>query len=380
MKQNCEPVKEISIYQLRQILERGQEVKIIDIREKHEFDTGCLPGALFVPIELLEKEAQRIIGDRDTPVVVYCRFGIKSLDAARMLKKLGYENVMSLREGFEGWLAQGFEIVGDSRLSLDQLQRYNRHILLREIGVEGQLKLLNSKVLIVGAGGLGSPCALYLAASGIGTIGIIDDDVVDVSNLQRQVIHRTEDVGRPKVESAKRSIKALNPDVNVLTYKERLTKDKALEIIRNYDIVIDGSDNFPTKYLLNDASYFAGVPDIFAGVFQFEGQISIFDPRNGGPCLRCIFPNPPPVGAVASCREAGILGVVPGILGIFQALEAIKMILGVGNPLKGKFLVFNALEMNTMVFNVRKNPSCKLCGNEPEIQELEEYPDYCESR
>lgn len=369
---------EISIHDLHWMLKNNLDVTIIDIREKNEIDTGYIKGALFIPYEALEKKAEELIRKKENPVIVYCGFGIKSLDAVRILRKLGFEKAMSLKEGFEGWRANGYEVEGDSRLTKDQLLRYSRHILLKEIGLEGQLRLLNSKVLIVGAGGLGSPCSLYLAASGVGTIGIVDNDVVDISNLQRQIIHRTEDAGRPKVESARRTIEALNPDVKILTYRERLTKEVAKDIIKDYEIVIDGSDNFPTKYLINDICFFSQIPDVFGGVFQFEGQISIFYPHGGGPCLRCMFPKPPPPHAIPSCSEVGILGVVPGIIGTLQALETIKMLLGIGEPLIGRFLSFNALNMNTTIFKVNKNPSCELCGERATIKEPEEYVQYCE--
>lgn len=372
-------VKEISIHELRKRIQNGERLFLLDIREKREIDTGYIKGAIFLELEKIREGVEEKIKEKDVPVVIYCGFGIKSLDAGRILKEMGYKDVYSLREGFEGWRAHGYEIESDSRLSSEELIRYSRHILLKEIGLEGQLKLLNSRVLIVGCGGLGSPSALYLAAAGIGTIGLIDNDCVDISNLQRQIIHRTEDVGKPKVESAKRTIEMLNPKVNVVTYNERLTKDNVLSIFREYDLVIDGSDNFPTKFLVNDACFFTGIPDVFGGVFQFEGQLSVFYPRGGGPCLRCLFPLCPPRNVVPSCSEVGILGVVPGLIGIFQALEAIKLLLGIGETLLGKFFTLDALTMNVSTYKAQRNPACPLCGKNPEIREIiEESPQVCE--
>jgi molybdopterin/thiamine biosynthesis adenylyltransferase/rhodanese-related sulfurtransferase len=380
MKKEGNEVYDISIHDVRKMMNNGRRLVLLDIREKQELETGYIRGAVFIPYDQVEKKIEDLIKDKDVPIIVYCGFGIKSLDAGRILKRLGYKEVYTMKEGFEGWRASGYEVEGDSRLSKEQIARYSRHILLREIGVEGQLKLLRSKVLIVGAGGLGSPCALYLAAAGVGAIGIIDHDVVDVSNLQRQIIHRTEDVGRPKVESAKEAIKRLNPDVEVITYSERLSKENGWEIFQDYDLVIDGSDNFPTKYLINDLCFFLGLPDVFGGVFQFDGQISVFYPKAGGPCLRCFFPEPPPQGFVPSCSEAGILGVVPGLIGVLQAQEAIKVLLKIGEPLIGRFVSFDALRMETLSFSISKNPVCPLCGENPRITGLEEYSDRCETR
>jgi molybdopterin/thiamine biosynthesis adenylyltransferase/rhodanese-related sulfurtransferase len=291
---------EISVEKTHELLQKKEPVFLLDIREAEEIATGYIKGTLFLPQGRLEKEIENLLPDKDVPVVVYCAGGIRSLKAARVMQEKGYKNVFSMAKGMDGWEAAGYEVVSDSELTQDQLTRYSRHILLKEVGEQGQLQLLKAKVLLVGAGGLGCPAGLYLAAAGVGTIGIIDSDRVDLTNLQRQVLHGTSDVGRPKTESAKEAIGRINPDVKVITYQERLTSQNALDIFPHYDIIIDGSDNFPTKYLVNDAAFLTGKPYIYGGVFQFEGQASVFFPKEGGPCLRCLFPEPPPPGFVPS--------------------------------------------------------------------------------
>jgi adenylyltransferase/sulfurtransferase len=271
---------------------------LLDIREEEEVAQGYIEGASFIPQGRLEQQVETLLDDKDAPVVVYCAGGIRSLAAANILREKGYTQVFSMAKGFNGWRAAGYGIVSDSELTPDQLTRYSRHLLLKEVGTEGQSQLLKAKVLLVGAGGLGCPAGLYLAAAGVGTLGIIDSDEVDLTNLQRQILHRTSDVGRPKTESAKEAIGRINPDVKVVTYQERLTHENALDILGAYDIIVDGSDNFPTKYLVNDACFFTGKPYVYGGVFQFEGQASVFSPKEGGPCLRCLFPEPPPPGLV----------------------------------------------------------------------------------
>lgn len=293
-------VSEISIQELNRLLKKGERMVLLDVREKEELALGYLKGSLFVPRASLPEKAETLLPDKDVPIVVYCAAGVRSLLAAKTLKEMGYSQVSSMREGIEGWKSAGYEVGSDSGLTSEQLTRYSRHILLKEVGAEGQAQLLKAKVLLVGAGGLGCPAALYLAAAGVGTLGIIDDDRVDLTNLQRQILHRTSDVGRPKTESAKEAIARINPDVKVVTYPERLTSENAIKIFEDYDIILDGSDNFPTKYLVNDAAFFTGKPFVFGGVFQFEGQASVFSPGNGGPCLRCLFPEPPPPGLVPS--------------------------------------------------------------------------------
>jgi len=293
-------VAEISIHETRRLLQRGEKIILLDVREQDELALGHLKDSVFVPRAHLPEKAETLLPDKDIPIVVYCAAGVRSLLAVKTLKEMGYHQVLSMKEGFDGWKAAGYEIASDSELTPDQLTRYSRHLLLKEVGVEGQSRLLKGKVLLVGAGGLGCPTGLYLAAAGVGTLGIIDSDRVDLTNLQRQILHGTSDVGRPKTESARDAIERINPDVKVITYQERLTADNALRIFADYDIIIDGSDNFPTKYLVNDAAFFTGKPYVYGGVFQFEGQATVFSPGEGGPCLRCIFPEPPPPGLVPS--------------------------------------------------------------------------------
>jgi adenylyltransferase/sulfurtransferase len=291
---------EISVEETHHLIQKKESIVLLDIREKEEVDLGYIGGATFIPQGLLEQRMEPLLPRKDVPIIVYCAGGIRSLAAAKSLSEKGYTHVFSMAKGINGWKKAGYEIVNNSGLTQDQLNRYSRHLLLKEVGVEGQTKLLKAKVLLVGAGGLGCPAGLYLAAAGVGTLGIIDSDNVDLSNLQRQILHSTCDVGRPKTESAKDAVGLINPDVKVITYQERLTPQNALEIFPHYDIIIDGSDNFPTKYLVNDASFFTGKPYVYGGVFQFEGQASVFFPKEGGPCLRCLFPEPPPPGLVPS--------------------------------------------------------------------------------
>ncbi len=291
---------EISVKETHQLLQKRKPLVLLDIREKEEIALGYIQGSLFLPQGRVKEEVEALLPDKNVPIVVYCAGGIRSLVAAKLMKEKGYAHVYSMTKGINGWKEAGFEVAGDSELTPDQLTRYSRHLLLKEVGLEGQIQLLKAKVLLVGAGGLGCPAGLYLAAAGVGTIGIIDSDKVDLTNLQRQVLHGTSDVGRPKTESAKEAIHRINPDVKVITYQERLTSQNALDIFPRYDIVIDGSDNFPTKYLVNDAAFLTGKPYVYGGVFQFEGQASVFSPKEGGPCLRCLFPEPPPPGLVPS--------------------------------------------------------------------------------
>lgn len=300
LKKKYKEVSELSIQEVQQLLKRGEEIVLLDVREKEELALGYLKNSVFIPRASLPEKAETLLPDKNTPIVVYCAAGVRSILAAKTLREMGYRQVASMREGIEGWKKAGHEVASDTGLSSQQLTRYSRHILLQEVGAEGQAKLLKARVLLVGAGGLGCPIGLYLAAAGVGTLGIIDDDRVDLTNLQRQILHRTSDVGRPKVESARDAIARINPDVKVITYAERLTSENAIRIFEDYDIIVDGSDNFPTKYLVNDAAFFAKKPFVFGGVFQFEGQASVFTPGNGGPCLRCLFPEPPPAGLVPS--------------------------------------------------------------------------------
>jgi adenylyltransferase/sulfurtransferase len=291
---------EMSVEETHQFLRKKEPIVLLDIREKEEIALGYIEGATFLPQGLLKEKVESLLPDKNVPVVVYCAGGIRSLAAAKLMKERGYAHVHSMAKGIDGWRKAGYEVVSDSELTPDQLTRYSRHLMLKEVGMEGQLRLLKAKVLLVGAGGLGCPAGLYLGAAGVGTIGIIDSDKVDLTNLQRQILHGLADVGRPKTESAKEAIHRINPDVKVVTYQDRLTPQNALEIFQDYDIIIDGSDNFPTKYLVNDAAFFTGKPYVYGGVFQFEGQASVFYPKEGGPCLRCLFPEPPPPGLVPS--------------------------------------------------------------------------------
>jgi adenylyltransferase/sulfurtransferase len=291
---------EISVEETHQLFQKKEPVILLDIREKEEIALGYIKGATFLRQGLLGEQVETLLPDKNVPIVIYCAGGIRSLAAAKLMREKGYTDVFSMARGINGWKEAGYEVVSDSELTPDQLTRYSRHLMLKEVGMEGQVQLLESKVLLIGAGGLGCPAALYLAAAGVGTLGIIDSDKVDLTNLQRQILHGLADVGRLKTESAKESIDRINPDVKVMTYPERLTTQNALEIFKDYDIILDGSDNFPTKYLVNDASFFTGKPYIYGGVFQFEGQVSVFFPKEGGPCLRCLFPEPPPPGLVPS--------------------------------------------------------------------------------
>lgn len=300
LKEKHKDVAEISIQEVNRLIKRKENMVLLDVREKEELVLGYLKNSIFIPRASLPEKAVTLLPDKNAPIIVYCAAGVRSILAAKTLKQMGYTDVVSMREGIEGWKKAGYEVASNTGMTSEQLTRYSRHILLQEVGAEGQVQLLNAKVLLVGAGGLGCPIALYLAAAGVGTLGIIDDDRVDLTNLQRQILHRTSDVGRPKVESAKEAIARINPDVKVITYPDRLTSENAIKIFGDYDIIVDGSDNFPTKYLVNDAAFFTGKPFVFGGVFQFEGQASIFAPKEGGPCLRCLFPEPPPPGLVPS--------------------------------------------------------------------------------
>jgi sulfur-carrier protein adenylyltransferase/sulfurtransferase len=329
---------------------------VLDIREPDEYDQGALPGALHIPRGHLESQAEGKILDHEAPVIVYCAAGVRSAFAAETLGLLGYTNVASMAGGFGRWKDEGREWTAPVTLSADQRNRYQRHVLLPEVGVDGQAKLLSSKVLLLGAGGLGSPAALYLAAAGVGTIGIVDMDEVDSSNLQRQILHNLDRVGDRKVDSAKKTLTAMNPDVNVVTYDTRLSAANVMEILQGYDVVIDGADNFPSRYLLNDASVKLGIPVVHGSIFRFEGMVTVFDPRRG-PNYRDMVPEPPPAELAPSCAEAGVLGVLPGIIGSLQALEAIKLLLGLGDPLIGRILSYDALEQSFREYKLRIDPT-----------------------
>lgn len=376
-------ITEISAQELKQRLATGEDLTLVDIRERDEFVQGHIPEAVFIPRGFLELQIEQHQPERDKPVVVYCAGGVRSALAARNLKEMGYTNTISLIGGFNGWKNAGLDFKVPLVLNEEQRIRYSRHTLLNEVGEAGQIKLLESKVLLIGAGGLGSPAAMYLAAAGVGTLGIVDFDTVDVSNLQRQILHGNKDVGRPKVESAANRLKDLNPDVNVIGYREPITSHNALEIIKDYDVVLNGSDNFPTRYLVNDACQFLGKPLVDASIFMFEGQVTVYQPRDeaagveGGPCYRCLYPDPPPPGEVPSCAEAGVLGVLPGIVGSIQALEAIKVILGIGEPLIGRLMMIDTLDMTFRTLRVQRNPECPVCGEHPTVTKLIDYEQFC---
>jgi len=348
----------------------------LDVREADEHVQGAIPKAVHIPRGQLEFNVQGRIPDHHARVVVYCAAGVRSAFAARTLTDLGYTDVVSLAGGFNRWKDEGLPIEVPRTLDQDQRERYHRHLLLPEVGEQGQQRLLDAKVLLLGAGGLGSPAAMYLAAAGVGTIGIIDMDVVDASNLQRQLLHNTDRIGERKVDSAKKTLTALNPDVHVATYDVRLAADNVLQIIDGYDLIVDGTDNFPTRYLVNDASVITGIPVVHGSIFRFEGQVTVFDSTRG-PCYRCLLPEPPPTELAPSCAEAGVLGVLPGIIGSIQALESIKMLLELGDPLVGRLLTYDALEETFRTFTLRKDPACPACGLDAGELVLADYDEHC---
>jgi molybdopterin/thiamine biosynthesis adenylyltransferase/rhodanese-related sulfurtransferase len=351
------------------------DAAFLDVRELDEYEQGMIPGAVFIPRGHLESQIENKLTDRSKPVIIYCAGGVRSAFAAKTLQELGYSDVVSMAGGFGRWKNEDRPWITPAVLSPEQRNRYHRHILLPEVGEDGQQKLLEAKVLLLGAGGLGSPAALYLAAAGVGTLGIVDMDVVDYSNLQRQILHNVERVGDRKVDSAKKTLTALNPDVNVVTHDVRFGADNIMEILDGYDVVVDGTDNFPTRYLLNDASLIKRIPVVHGSIFRFEGQVTVFDPYVG-PCYRCLLPEPPPPELAPSCAEAGVLGVLPGIVGSIQALEAIKIILDLGDPLRGRLLAYDALEQSFRSFKVRRDPQCPACGENANIV-IAEYDQYC---
>ena len=328
---------------------------VLDVREPDEWEQGAIPGSLHIPRGHLETQIESRVSDKTTPLIVFCAGGVRSAFATKTLNDLGYDNVVSVEGGFGRWKDEGRDWRTPAVLTPGQRNRYHRHLLLPEVGLEGQQKLLAAKVLLLGAGGLGSPAAMYLAAAGVGTLGIIDMDVVDESNLQRQILHNMDRIGEPKVDSAKKTLTLMNPDVNVVTYDTRLAAENVMQILADYDVVVDGADNFPSRYLLNDASVKLGIPVVHGSIFRFEGQVTVFDPRNG-PTYRDLLPQPPPAEYAPSCAEAGVLGVLPGIIGCIQALEALKLILGLGDSLSGRILAFDALELSFREFKLRIDP------------------------
>ena len=373
-------VPEITPQQVNDLLtNNGKSHVLLDVRESDEWRQGHLEGALPLPRGFLEIKVETAIPDKNAPIIAYCAGGVRSLLAAKAMKEMGYQNVSSMSGGYTAWKNGGFKWVQDFQYTPEQLIRYSRHFLLPEVGEEGQAKLLQAKVLMVGAGGLGSPSAYYLAAAGVGTLGIIDNDVVDISNLQRQILHANDRVGTPKVESAKKTLEALNPDVKVIPYNAKLTSENIMDIIKDYDLVVDGCDNFPTRYLVNDACVLAGKPNVHGSIFQFEGQATVFYPGKG-PCYRCLYPEPPPAEMAPSCAEAGVLGVLPGLIGVIEALEAIKIILDKGETLVGRLVHFNTLTMEINTLKLRRDPNCPMCGDHPTIHKLIDYEEFCSLR
>ncbi|MBI2178890.1 MAG: molybdopterin-synthase adenylyltransferase MoeB [Candidatus Tectomicrobia bacterium] len=356
-------VPEITADEVKALKDKGQPIRLIDVREPDEFRAGYIPGAAHVSRGFLELKIEQVVPDRGAPIVAYCAGGVRSLFAGQVLKQMGYTDVRSMAGGYGKWKDLGFPVQVDKQLTAEQLNRYSRHFLLSQIGEKGQAKLLDAKVLLIGAGGLGSPAGLYLAAMGVGTIGIADLDVVDMSNLQRQIIHNNDRVGTPKVESARQTLTALNPDVRVVLHEARLTRENALEIMKGYDVIVNGADNFPTRYLVNDAAVFLGKPIVDASIFKFEGQATVYHPAAGGP--------------VPSCQDAGVLGSLCGTMGSIQATEAAKLIVGFGEPLVGKLLMYDAMKSQFRTLKVRRDPACPVCGDNPTITELIDYEFFC---
>ncbi len=372
LKQIKSEIRETSVDEVKA---KKPEV-LLDVREGEEYNEGYIPGAKWIPRGKLELRIEDVVPNRDADVVLYCAGGNRSALAAKSLKELGYTNVRSMAGGFTAWKRTGGKFEKPFIFSSEQQQRYARHLMLPEVGEVGQAKLLQSKVLLLGAGGLGAPAALYLAAAGVGTMGLVDDDIVDASNLQRQVIHNTKRIGTPKVDSAAQAISELNPDVKVVKHALRLSSENVLDVIGGYDLIIDGTDNFPTRYLLNDASLILKKTVINASIFQFEGQITVFKPFEG-PCYRCLYPEPPPAGMAPSCNEAGVLGVLPGVVGVIQATEALKLILGIGKPLIGRLLQYDALNMKFREFKLPRDKNCVVCSEPGKKIELIDYEAFC---
>jgi molybdopterin/thiamine biosynthesis adenylyltransferase/rhodanese-related sulfurtransferase len=370
-------IHQIDVERARELIDGAEPPVLVDVRERNEWNQGHVPGAVLIPLGELESKIGEAAPDRSRPVILYCASGNRSAFAAKTLEELGYEDVASVDEGFVGWAARGFPSELESSLAPEQVARYSRHLLIPEIDEPGQMRLLESHVLLVGAGGLGSPAALYLAAAGVGTLGIVDADVVDASNLQRQVLHSTETLGVSKVRSASESIRALNPDVDVVGYEERLTSENIDRILDDgWEVIVDGADNFPTRYLVNDAAVWRGLPVVHGSIYRFEGQVTVFKPGDG-PCYRCLFSQPPPPELAPSCAEGGVLGVLPGVIGSLQANEALKLVLGIGEPLVGRLLLYDALEPSFTEVQIRRDPACPVCGDDPTITEYIDYVEFC---
>jgi molybdopterin/thiamine biosynthesis adenylyltransferase/rhodanese-related sulfurtransferase len=375
MASNRDLLLEIDAPRAHELLEGADPPTLVDIRERNEWETGWIGGALRIPMSELSDQLEP---HREQSIVLYCAHGNRSRHVANALSDLGYPKIVSLAGGIVAWAEAGLPVELPSGLDEEQRLRYSRHLLIPEIGLAGQQRLLEARVLLIGAGGLGSPAALYLAAAGVGHIGIVDDDLVDESNLQRQVLHSTAALGEPKVESAGRRLAELNPDVEVLPYRERLTAQNVDGILdEGWDVIVDGADNFPTRYLLNDASVWNGIPVVHGSIFRFEGQATVFAPGSG-PCYRCLFPQPPPPELAPSCAEGGVLGVLPGVIGSIQGAEALKLVLGIGRPLVGRLLLYDALDGRFDEVAVRRDPCCPVCGDEPTITEYVDYVEFCD--
>jgi molybdopterin/thiamine biosynthesis adenylyltransferase len=356
---------------------KDPNVVFVDVREPDEWEGGVVPGAITIPRGLLELQIEDEVPDRNKEIVAYCAGGVRSALATKALNQMGYTKVSSLIGGFNGWKDAGLPVQQKKSLTPAQTSRYARHILLPEVREEGQIKLLESRVLLIGAGGLGCPTALYLAAAGVGTLGIIDYDAVDLSNLQRQILHSEQEVGNPKAESAARRLKGINSDIKIVPILERLSRDNVMKIIADYDIIVNGCDNFPTRYLINDACVFAKKPLVDGSIFRFEGQVTVFDAAAGGPCYRCLYPEPPPPEMAPSCSEAGVLGMLCGIIGSLQAVETVKAVLKVGDPLVGRLMMYDALTEKFREMKIRRDPNCPVSGDKPTIKELIDYEWFC---
>lgn len=367
-------VREVAVEEVKRLLDEKSGVKLVDVREGEEYASGCIPGAVSVPRGYLEMRIDEK-ARRDEALVLYCQGGVRSVLAAKTLQDLGFTNVASMTGGYGRWTDRGYPVDRPFSMTREQKERYRRHLAIPEVGEAGQEKLLKARVLVMGAGGLGSPAALYLAAAGVGTLGLVDMDVVDLSNLQRQVIHTVERAGQPKTASAKAAIAALNPDVEVVAFQQRLTAQNVLEVLEGFDLVVDGGDNFPTRYLLNDACVMRHKPNVHGSVYRFEGQVTTFVPGQG-PCYRCLYPQPPPPDLSPSCAEAGVLGVLPGIIGLLQANEALKLVLGVGQPLVGRLVQFDGLTTRFLEMKVRRDPDCPVCAPGRRI-EFVDYERFC---
>ncbi|MCB9734571.1 MAG: molybdopterin-synthase adenylyltransferase MoeB [Deltaproteobacteria bacterium] len=370
-------IREISVHELKEMIGRQKDdLTVLDVREPEEFENGIIKGATTVPRGYVELRIEQVQPDRDKPIAVICAGGTRSALSALSLQGLGYQDVVSVSGGMGAWVRAGYELDHPRRLTKEQQARYARQIILPQLGEAGQQKLLDSKVLLVGAGGLGSPTALYLAAGGVGTIGIIDNDKVDTSNLQRQILHSEGAAGTPKVQSATETLRRLNSDVKIVTYEERLTSENVMRIFEGWDVVVDGTDNFPTRYLINDACVFLGIPNVHGSIYHFDGQCTIFN-HGDGPCYRCLYPEPPPPELAPSCAEAGVLGAICGVVGTMQAVETIKVLLEMGDDLTGRLVSFDALKMSFRELKVRRDPHCLVCSEHPQITELIDYEQFC---